>query len=154
MDMSVDHKASSRSETDRIHAAGGWVHNGRLHGVLAVSRAFGDIEHKKMKWGATDDEGWNAATALVGPSNNILLAEPEIVVETCLVDDEFVIIACDGLWDVMSSQQAVNFVRRVLATSGGDASRAVHELVSLAVHDLSSPDNVSAVLIMVNQSRH
>lgn len=151
MDMSVDHKPSNGDESRRIEAAGGWVHNGRLHGVLAVSRAFGDIEHKKMNWGAM--AGSNAVSAeamLKGPKNSILIAEPEVVVEDTLPGDEFLIIACDGLWDVMTSQQAVNFVRRTLAVDP-DPTAAVQSLVSVAVNDLDSPDNVSAVLILLNQ---
>ena len=35
--------------TVSLQAAGGWVHHDRLHGVLAVSRAFGDVEHKRLK---------------------------------------------------------------------------------------------------------
>lgn len=49
MPLSEDHKPSHPAEKARIEAAGGWVHNDRLHGVLGVSRAFGDVEHKRLK---------------------------------------------------------------------------------------------------------
>lgn len=48
-DLSEDHKPSRVDEHQRIVRAGGWVHNGRLNGVLAVSRAFGDLEYKTLK---------------------------------------------------------------------------------------------------------
>lgn len=151
-DMSVDHKPGNSDESKRIEEAGGWVHNGRLHGVLAVSRAFGDIEHKKMNWAAASDApALSTSEMLHGPKNNILVAEPEVVVETVLPHDEFLIIACDGLWDVMTSQQAVHFVRRFLGKTP-DVRAAVKALVDCAVNDLESPDNVSAVIVVLNQS--
>ena len=85
-------------------AAGGWVHNNRIHGVLSVSRAFGDVEHKRLK-----TKSWEKEFV-----SDPLIATPEIQSERLGEDDEFMIIACDGLWDVMTSQQAVNFVRRRL----------------------------------------
>ncbi|KAF0685155.1 Aste57867_22926 [Aphanomyces stellatus] len=57
MDLTVDHKANNPLEKARIEAAGGFVHNGRLDGILAISRAFGDFAHK---------------------SDGHLIAEPEI----------------------------------------------------------------------------
>ncbi len=114
-------------------AAGGWVHNDRLHGVLAVSRAFGDVEHKVLKekcW----DKAYSAdpliavpvrlpalkpvnswvlllSCAAVNGGSVVLVwasrrARPqEISVETLTPRDEFLILACDGLWDVLTSQQ-------------------------------------------------
>ncbi|CAK4388746.1 unnamed protein product, partial [Aphanomyces euteiches] len=46
IDLTVDHKANNPAEKDRIEAAGGFVHNGRLDGILAISRAFGNYAHK------------------------------------------------------------------------------------------------------------
>ena len=47
--LSKDQTATREDEQARIEAAGGWVNKGRLNGVLAVSRAFGDVEHKTLK---------------------------------------------------------------------------------------------------------
>ena len=41
----------------------------------------------------------------------MITAQPDLLTETLLPGDEFIIIACDGVWDVMSNQQAVDFVR-------------------------------------------
>ena len=103
------------------------MHNGRLQGVLAVSRAFGDVEHKRLK-----EKCWETEF-----SADPLICEPvcvgtvwlccsggwecdrrttqEVRVHSLQPRDEFVILASDGLWDVLSSQQAVNFTRRRLA---------------------------------------
>ncbi len=104
----------------RIEAAGGQVIKDRLHGVLAVSRAFGDGEHKRAM-----GEVWPLLGLFNRVVSNLLLllllqecwgrqftadpltAEPEILHEPLQPGlDEFFVLACDGVWDVMTSQQA------------------------------------------------
>lgn len=140
VDLTSDHKPSTRpDEVKRIEAAGGWVHNGRLHGVLAVSRAFGDAEHKTLK-----ERFWEREF-----SADPLIAEPDLLVHTVQGRDEFVVLACDGVWDVMTSQQVVNFVRRKLREHG-DVQRATEQLIQKAIA-LSSVDNVSAFVVVFHQ---
>ena len=141
VDLTVDHKPSTRpDEVARIAAAGGWVHNGRLHGVLAVSRAFGDAEHKVLK-----ERFWETAF-----TSDPLIVEPDVRVHTVCPRDEFLVLACDGLWDVMTSQMAVNFVRRKLREHG-DVQRAAEQLVQKALA-LSSVDNVSAFVVALGHA--
>ncbi len=94
-DLTVDHKATLPEEVVRIANAGGFVVNGRVLGSLAISRAFGDAAIKKK-----------------GP--NSVIAEPELSCFFPSHGDEFLILASDGLWDVMSSQDAVKYVRDIL----------------------------------------
>lgn len=69
---------------------------GRVNGSLNLSRAIGDVEFKQNKF--------------LPPEKQIVTANPDInVVELC-DDDDFVVVACDGIWDCMSSQQLVNFI--------------------------------------------
>ena len=77
----------------------------RVNGSLAVSRALGDYEYKNV-------EGKGQCEQLVSP-------EPEISVESRSAEnDEFLILACDGVWDVMSNEDLVEFVRsRLQVTS-------------------------------------
>ena len=140
VELSTDHTASLPEEQERIVRAGGWVHGGRLHGVLAVSRAFGDVEHKVLK-----EKCWERPYTA-----DPLIPDPDVRVEPLRADDEFLVMACDGLWDVLSSQQAVNFVRRRLVLHG-DVGKAAHELVQKALR-LYSHDNVSAVIVAFHQS--
>ena len=143
LELTSDHKPSTRpDEVARIVSAGGWVHNGRLHGVLAVSRAFGDAEHKVLK-----DRFWDGAHFTSDP----LIVEPDVRVHTVRPRDEFVVLASDGLWDVMTSQMVVNFVRRKLRDHH-DVQRASEQLVQKALA-LSSVDNVSAFVVVLN-ARH
>ena len=75
-----------------------------------------------------------------------LIAEPEVLHEvfdpSC---DEFIVLACDGVWDVMTTQQVVSFVRRRLLEHG-DPQQASEELTQKAL-DLNSIDNVTAIVV-------
>ncbi|KAE9452138.1 hypothetical protein C3L33_15952, partial [Rhododendron williamsianum] len=89
--LSRDHKPDLEAERERILKAGGFIHAGRVNGSLNLSRAIGDMEFKQ---------------------NKFLPAEKQIV-ELC-DDDDFMVLACDGIWDCMSSQQLVDFVHEQL----------------------------------------
>ncbi len=99
--LSEDHKPTNQGESARIVAAGGFVEFGRVNGNLALSRALGDFEFKQ--------------SANLSPETQIVTADPELTVHDHTDDDEFVVIACDGIWDVFSSQQVIDFVRRGIA---------------------------------------
>ena len=152
VDLSQDHKASRADETKRIRDAGGSVdHKGRVGGDLAVSRAFGDIMHKDVRDGDeflelilnTSEE--DADKLQKGP----LICTPDLLLHTVAAADEFFIIASDGIWDVLTSQQAVNFVRRFLVENAGDVDAAAVALVEKALKS-GSVDNVSTVITILN----
>ena len=46
IELSHDHKPENDTEMKRIKAAGGFVEDGRVQGIIAVSRAIGDWEYK------------------------------------------------------------------------------------------------------------
>ncbi|KAG0265524.1 Protein phosphatase 2C 2 [Mortierella polycephala] len=99
--LSNDHKPVNKEESRRIVAAGGFVEYGRVNGSLALSRALGDFEFKM--------------NATLGPDDQIVTANPVIVEHKLTDDDEFLVLACDGIWDCMSSQEVVTFVRKGVA---------------------------------------
>ncbi|KAK8116256.1 Protein phosphatase 2C-like 2 [Apiospora sp. TS-2023a] len=99
--LSFDHKPQNEGEKARITAAGGFVDFGRVNGNLALSRAIGDFEFKK--------------SAELAPEQQIVTAYPDVVVHDLSEDDEFLVLACDGIWDCQSSQAVVEFVRRGVA---------------------------------------
>ena len=70
-------------EKARITAAGGFVDFGRVNGNLALSRAIGDFEFKK--------------SAELSPEQQIVTAYPDVVMHPISDDDEFLVIACDGM---------------------------------------------------------
>ncbi|KAI9754721.1 MAG: Methyltransferase-like protein 21D [Chaenotheca gracillima] len=99
--LSFDHKPQNEGEKARINAAGGFVDFGRVNGNLALSRAIGDFEFKK--------------SADLSPEQQIVTAYPDVIVHDISDDDEFLVIACDGIWDCQSSQAVIEFVRRGIA---------------------------------------
>jgi protein phosphatase PTC2/3 len=88
-DLSEDHKPDLPTEKYRIERANGYVEDKRVNGMLALSRALGDFEYK--------------GNPLLKPHDQIVTAFPEVTVEKLTNDCDFLIVACDGIWDCMSS---------------------------------------------------
>ena len=85
--LSVDHKPSLPDERNRIFESGGIVFAGRINGVLGVSRAMGDHAMKKF-----------------------VISDP-LVTETLVTpQDTHIVIACDGLWDVLTHSMVAEIV--------------------------------------------
>ena len=143
LDLSRAHNPAAADEKQRILDAGGHVRSRRVNGILAVSRAFGDIELKKV---------WRASSQSTVPEasrNDIIIARPEVQKETIVPGDLFLIVACDGLWDVMSSQQAVDYTLRFLLKTR-DADATARLLADKAV-DSGSVDNVTVIVALLRQ---
>ena len=70
----------------------------------------------------------------------------------CVADEEFILLASDGLFDVVKDQEAVDFVREKLMELG-DVQRAVEALVDYAVVSQRSTDNVTAVVVLFKEPR-
>lgn len=128
VELTKDHKAALPEEKERIEASGGFVHNGRLDGILAISRGFGDLAHK---------------------NDGHLIVTPDIYERAVVPEDEFLLLASDGLFDVLSSQQAVNFIRRKLLTHG-DVQLAAQEML-LKAQQYFAHDNISVMIVALNQ---
>lgn len=117
--LSYDHKGSDHNEGQRVQKAGGTILNNRVNGVLAVTRALGDAYMKDLVTG----HPYTTETVLIP------------------TDDEFIILACDGLWDVCTDQQAVDLIRNV--TDEREASRI---LVDHALREYST-DNLTVMVV-------
>ncbi|KAL1540611.1 protein-serine/threonine phosphatase [Salvia divinorum] len=128
IEMSKDHKPNCKSEKIRIEKLGGAIYDGYLNGQLSVSRALGDWHMKKPKGSASP-----------------LSAEPELQEMLLSEDDEFLILGCDGLWEVMSSQCAVTMARKELMLHN-DPERCSRELVREALKR-DTCDNLTVVVI-------
>jgi protein phosphatase PTC1 len=132
--LTYDHKGSDKQEAKRIVDAGGFVMSGRVNGVLAVTRSLGDPSMKEFVVGAP----YTTETELCD-------------------DDEFLILACDGvgeeflsanmdahvqkLWDVVSDQSAVDLVRDT-----PDAQDASQKLLQYAISHHTT-DNVTVLVV-------
>ncbi|KAL5561070.1 hypothetical protein UlMin_030817 [Ulmus minor] len=129
IDMSQDHRPTYPSERRRVEELGAYIdEDGYLNGVLAVTRALGD---------------WDMKLPRGSPSP--LIAEPEFKQMVLTDDDEFLIIGCDGIWDHMSSQHAVNLVRRGLRRHD-DPGQCARDLVMEALR-LNTIDNLTVVVV-------
>jgi len=96
-ELSHDHKPCLEEESRRIVAAGGWIEFNRVNGNLALSRAMGDFAFKR--------------NTKKPPEEQIVTAYPEVIIKDITPEHEFILIACDGIWDVMSNQEVVDFIR-------------------------------------------
>ena len=93
--MSVDHKPSIPAELKRIEKAGGWVSDGRVLGNLNLSRGIGDSEYKVDK--------------KLKPEQQIISNFPDIKTDNLTDDVDFIVIACDGIWDCKTNQEVCDF---------------------------------------------
>lgn len=124
--LTIDHKASLAEEAKRIRDAGGFIgRNKRVNGVLAISRALGD--HMLKNCG--------------GGLNDVVSAEPYCSETELTAEDEYVLLACDGVWDVLSDQEATDFMLARIAACEAQVREAKRK--GVAVGDLSSEDAAS-----------
>ena len=123
--LTVDHKPSEEGEAKRIQDAGGFVLRGRVLGMLAVTRSFGDHGLKKF-----------------------VPARPYTNSFDIVSSDEtpFIILACDGLWDVMTDEEAVAFVA-AWTGAGPDARADVAEALLHAALERGTTDNVTVMVV-------
>lgn len=111
VEMSKDHKPDLPEERNRIMKAGGDVSDGRVNGMLALSRAIGDFDYKPI----TPPKDAQASWFL---NNHMVTALPDIQVKQLHKDVEFLILACDGIWDCRTSDQVVQYFRTQLPIVG------------------------------------
>ena len=133
--LSQDMKPTVPSESERIKRAGGQVINNRVNGRLAVSRAIGDFEFKSA-----------------GIVSNI----PEVRAVEMKHDDEFVLLACDGLFDVMASEEVGKFVRTRVAAciernEEPNPKQIAIDLVTESIMKRNTSDNVTVMIIFLKK---
>jgi len=124
LQITTDHKPYDQEERKRIAALGGTVvysmGTARVNGVLAVSRAFGNRSIK-----------------------HVIRADADIFVRDFAVGDEFLVIASDGLWDVLQNKDVCDICRQFEAQG---ARRIAEELVTNALCR-GTMDNTTAIVI-------
>ena len=121
----LDHKPHKSYESERIKKLGGKITREkddctRIDG-LAVSRCFGDVS-----------------------SEPFIIQVPDI---TEIKDDfDYILIACDGLWDEMTSKQVANFIEKNSKKNESN-NKLVKKLANHAINVMGSTDNVSIIII-------
>ncbi|XP_054738134.1 probable protein phosphatase CG10417 isoform X1 [Anastrepha obliqua] len=139
IDMSLDHKPEDEEESARIIKAGGRVTlDGRVNGGLNLSRAIGDHAYKMNLELSAEDQMISAL-----PDVRKLIITPE---------DEFMVLACDGIWNYLSSEEVVDFIRQRLKDDSKKISQICEELFDTClapntIGDGTGCDNMTAVIV-------
>mmetsp|Transcript_20330 Transcript_20330/g.68928 ORF Transcript_20330/g.68928 Transcript_20330/m.68928 type:complete len:395 (+) Transcript_20330:58-1242(+) len=134
--LSDDHKPSCEAERERISRADGQVVRGRVNGVLAVSRALGDYVYKSNEALSTHEQ--------------LVSCCPETRRRPRENADEFIIVACDGIWEKVSNEQAVAFVRAAWQSGEHDAAQIARRLVEWSMLS-GSTDNMTCCVVILNE---
>lgn len=135
--LTNDHLPTNKKESERIERLGGHVFRGRVNGVLAVSRAIGD----------------RALKSVVPPS-------PDVLERKINGDDQLLVLASDGLWDMVSNVEVYKTLKSLPSIGDGsnsnvcipkDLQHAAKVLVDQAVAR-GSQDDISVVLVVLRHS--
>lgn len=116
------HRPADDAERSRVECGGGFVMAGRVNGVLNVARAFGDHCMKSVV----------VSTPAV---SEVLIGE----------SDDFVVLACDGLWDFVDDASVVRIAQEAF-DRGFSCERVADELVKEAIFRRGT-DNVSVIVL-------
>lgn len=138
--LSFDHKPSEVPERLRINDFGGFVKGKRVNGDLAVSRAFGDFVYKDNG----DQHG--QYTSRFASKQKVTVTPDFVVYPRNDAEDEFIILACDGIWDVASNKQLSEFVYRLLSDGEVDLGNICEECLDTCL-DRQSRDNMTMMLV-------
>lgn len=126
--LTTDHKAANEKEKQRIEEAGGLVLYvkgvARVNGRLAVTRAFGDAELQQY-----------------------VIANPEITCHQLTAQDEYIVVASDGLWDTLSNEQVMACIRNNPWLSIEEVAQV---LINRAIEE-GSMDNITVLVIDVRK---
>lgn len=127
----VDHKPGDAKERARIEQAGGTISDDRVNGDLASARSFGDFRYK--------------VDPSLPPSRQQITVLPDVTILDRTAEDQFLILACDGVWDVMTNLEATRYVLTALkmGLSLGNAC----EMVLDECLRKSSGDNMSIMIV-------
>jgi len=122
--ITKDHKCSDENEVKRIRDSGGIVFRERVFGTLMLTRSFGDKEMKKYG----------------------VLSTPDVFIKNVEKDDIFIVIASDGVWDVVEEKEIFDMSKENI--SSNDYSK---KIIQLAMKR-DTHDNISCVVIKLNKN--
>ena len=153
-----DHKSTDSSEIQRIRAAGGDVIRNRVLGILAVARSLGDHGLKEfviakpylsstvVSIERDDDYDDDDEKMAVGSQPNNDTTKNNQPTSHPFTDGEFLIVACDGLWDVMEDDEAVDAVRDHVAKNGLASRTDVASILVNEALERGSTDNITVIV--------
>jgi len=122
------HKPNREDEKVRVEGLGGAIiHYGtwRVNGQLAVSRAIGDGEYKPL-----------------------ITAQPDITTIVSKGNEDFLIIACDGLWDMVTPEESAEIIYQKIKDDDTDLDGLAHFL-GVVAKDRGSADNITIIIVFL-----
>jgi protein phosphatase PTC1 len=122
--ITKDHKCCDANEVKRIRDSGGIVFRERVFGTLMLTRSFGDKEMKKYG----------------------VLSTPDIFMKNIDTEDIFVVIASDGVWDVVEENEILKMSQGSI--SSNDFSKKIINLAK----ERDTHDNISCIVIKLNKN--
>jgi serine/threonine protein phosphatase PrpC len=126
LQLTKDHKPNTPGEKYRIENMGGTItYDGYDHRImgLSLSRAFGDLDARPY-----------------------VIHNPNIFKSDVLKSDKFMVIACDGLWDVLSNQHVINFINSKYSTINNKKINIARLLANYAIKK-GTTDNVTVIIV-------
>ena len=120
--ISYDDRATDQNESDRVKRDGGIIFRGRVYGQLMLTRAFGDYELK----------------------NYGVICTPHVYKEEITIDDKYIIIASDGVWDVLNEDEIYSY--SLISKNSKDLC----DIIVKNSIDKGSMDNISCFVIGLN----
>ena len=142
--LSTDHKPDAHAERARLAArAGAASYRGGYFAGLAVSRTLGDFRTKLDHARAAP----HAPPPLLPASEQTVTSAPEVVVVERDGGDVLVIVACDGVWDVISNEEAAACVRS--SRAGGAAPADAAAALIRECLERGSSDNMTAIVALL-----
>lgn len=121
MRLSYDHRPTDKNENERVIKAGGIVFEGRVFGQLMLSRCFGDFELKPYG----------------------VISTPSMTRTEIKSDDEYIIIATDGIWDVLEEEEVFKLTKEAI-----NSNNLVHIIAKTALMK-GTMDNLSCFVIKI-----
>jgi len=121
--LSEDHRCSNLKEVQRVKNGGGVVFDERVYGQLMITRAFGDFGLKSL------------GVSSVPYINKHIINED---------NDKYIIVASDGVWDVLEDDQVYNISKKT-----GNTEEFCKNIVTTAINN-GSKDNISCIVIKLN----
>jgi protein phosphatase PTC1 len=123
--LTYDHKGTDPNEVNRVIDAGGRIKRGRVNTQLAVTRAFGNHKWKQY-----------------------VISEPFQTRSVLNSSFSFLILASDGLWDVIGNQEAIDFCKEKLQAQRLTAQECAQGLTDLA-KEKKSNDNITVMVVVL-----
>lgn len=131
MFTTIDHKPTDDKERNRVEQAGGHISDERVNGDLASARSFGDFRYK--------------LDPALPPSRQQITVLPDVTILDRRAEDQFLILACDGIWDVMTNLECTRYV--LTALKKGLSLANTCEMVLDECLRKSSGDNMSIMIL-------